>query len=98
MSTNTKVGNKANTRKTTESGGEVLKNLTRLWPGSSSTGQIEVSQTKEGTGGKRKRKEQRGWKGVCTKDRGEEEAGSPDQSSIRTARHRGEIRAEMDER
>ena len=47
---------------------------------------------------KRKGKEQRGWKGVCTKDRGEEEAGSPDQSSIRTARHRGEIRAEMDER
>ena len=38
---------------------------------------------------KRKGKEQRGWKGVCTKDRGEEEAGSPDQSSIRTARHRG---------
>ena len=53
--TKIKMGNKANTRKTTESGGEVLKNLTRLWPGSSKApGQIELSQTQEGTGGKKK--------------------------------------------
>ena len=46
-------GNKANTRKTTESGGEVLKNLTRLWPGSSST-RANRAQSNEGTGGKKK--------------------------------------------
>ena len=56
MSTNTKVGNKANTRKTTESGGEVLKNLTRLWPGSSST-RANRAQSNEG---RHRREKERG--------------------------------------
>ena len=54
--TKTKVGNKANTRKTTESGGEVLKNLTRLWPGSSST-RANRGQSNEG---RHRRQKERG--------------------------------------
>ena len=70
-------------------GGSVEKPDTSLARQFKHQGKSSSVKTKEGTGGTKKGEEQRGWKGVCTKDRGEEEVGSPDQSSIRTVRHRG---------